>query len=281
VDRDLVSGTLYVVATPLGNLGDLSPRAAETLRGVAIVAAEDTRRTRTLLAHVDARARLLSYHAHSAPGRRDALLHALAGGSDVALVTDAGTPTVSDPGAALVAAARAAGHPVVVVPGPSAVTAALSGAGLPADRYTFLGFLPRRGSARAARLAEVAASRETVVLFEAANRLAALLGDLAAAAGGARPATVARELTKRHEEFRAGTLAALAGYYAAHEPRGEVTVVVAGAPAPVPPPPDEAALLDEARRLLGQGMTRRDAARRLADAFGVSRNAAYALVASQ
>jgi len=275
-----VSGTLYVVATPLGNLGDLSPRAAETLRTVVIVAAEDTRRTRPLLTHIGAHARLLSYHAHSAPSRRDALLAALAGGADVALVTDAGTPTISDPGADLIAAARAAGHPVVVVPGPSAVTAALSGAGLPADRYTFLGFLPRKGPDRAARLAEIAASRVTIVLFEAANRLAELLADLAAAAGGAREATVARELTKRHEEFRAGTLDALTGYYAAHEPRGEVTVVVAGAPAPAPQQPDEAALLDEARRLLGQGMTRRDAARRLAEAFGVSRNAAYALVAS-
>lgn len=275
-----MSGTLHVVATPLGNLGDLSPRAAETLRAVAVVAAEDTRRTRTLLTHIDAHARLLSYHAHSAPSRRDALLDALAEGRDVALVTDAGTPTVSDPGAELVAAARAAGHAVVVVPGPSAVTAALSGAGLPADRYAFLGFLPRKGTDRAERLAAVAASRETVVLFEAANRLATLLADLATAAGGARQATVARELTKRHEEFRAGTLDALAGYYAAHEPRGEVTVVVAGAPAADPPPPDEAALVEEARRLLAQGMTRRDIARRLADTFGVSRNAAYALVAS-
>lgn len=275
-----MSGTLHVVATPLGNLGDLSPRAADTLRAVAIVAAEDTRRTRPLLTHIGARARLLSYHAHSSPSRRDALLKVLAGGDDVALVTDAGTPTISDPGADLVAAARAAGHAVVVVPGPSAVTAALSGAGLPADRYTFLGFLPRKGPDRAEWLTEIAASRVTVVLFEAANRLAELLADLAAAAGGARAATVARELTKRHEEFRAGTLDALVGYYAAHDPRGEVTVVVAGAPAPVPVHPDEAALLDEARRLLGQGMTRRDTARRLAEAFGVSRNAAYALVAS-
>ena len=275
-----MSGTLYVVATPLGNLGDLSPRAAETLRAVAVVAAEDTRRTRPLLTHIGARARLRSYHAHSEPERRDVLLAALAEGHDVALVTDAGTPTISDPGADLVAAARAAGHPVVVIPGPSAVTAALSGAGLPADRYTFLGFLPRKGPDRAERLAEIATSRVAVVVFEAANRLAELLADLAAAAGGAREATVARELTKLHEEFRAGTLHDLAGYYAAHEPRGEVTVVIAGAPAPVPQPHDDAALLDEARRLLAQGMTRRDVARRLADAFGVSRNAAYALVAS-
>lgn len=275
-----MSGTLFVVATPLGNLGDLSPRAAETLRGVAVVAAEDTRRTRVLLAHIDAHPRLLSYHAHSPPSRRDAILETLAAGEDVALVTDAGTPTISDPGAALVAVARAAGFTVVVVPGPSAVTAALSGAGLPADRYTFLGFLPRKGADRRRLLGEIASSPVTVVLFEAANRLAKLLADLAGVAGGERAVTVARELTKLHEEFRAGTLDALAGYYAAHEPRGEVTVVIAGAPIPVAEELDEAALHEEARRLLAQGMTRRDAARRLADAFGVSRNAAYELVAS-
>lgn len=275
-----MSGTLFVVATPLGNLGDLSPRAAETLRGVAVVAAEDTRRTRVLLAHIDAHPRLLSYHAHSPPSRRDAILEPLAAGEDVALVTDAGTPTISDPGAALVAVARAAGFTVVVVPGPSAVTAALSGAGLPADRYTFLGFLPRKGADRRRLLGEIASSPVTVVLFEAANRLAKLLADLAVVAGGERAVTVARELTKLHEEFRAGTLDALAGYYAAHEPRGEVTVVIAGAPIPVAEELDEAALHEEARRLLAQGMTRRDAARRLADAFGVSRNAAYELVAS-
>lgn len=275
-----MSGTLFVVATPLGNLGDLSPRAAETLRGVAVVAAEDTRRTRVLLAHIDAHPRLLSYHAHSSPSRRDAILEPLAAGEDVALVTDAGTPTISDPGAALVAVARAAGFTVVVVPGPSAVTAALSGAGLPADRYTFLGFLPRKGADRRRLLGEIASSPVTVVLFEAANRLAKLLADLAVVAGGERAVTVARELTKLHEEFRAGTLDGLAGYYAAHEPRGEVTVVIAGAPIPVAEELDEAALHEEARRLLAQGMTRRDAARRLADAFGVSRNAAYELVAS-
>jgi 16S rRNA (cytidine1402-2'-O)-methyltransferase len=275
-----VSGTLFVVATPLGNLGDLTPRAAETLRGAALVAAEDTRRTRPLLAHIDAHARLVSYHAHSPPSRQQAILDALADGEDVALVTDAGTPTISDPGATLVAAARAAGLPVVVVPGPSAVTAALSGAGLSADRYTFLGFVPRKGADRTRLLAQIVASPVTVVVFEAANRLAKLLADLAATAEGERAATVARELTKVHEEFRAGTLTALAGYYAAHEARGEVTVVIAGAPSPVAAAHDEPALQEEARRLLARGMTRRDAARHLADAFGLSRNAAYELVAS-
>jgi 16S rRNA (cytidine1402-2'-O)-methyltransferase len=280
VDRELVTGTLFVVATPLGNLGDLSPRAADTLRAVAVVAAEDTRRTRPLLTHVGAHARLLSYHAHSESSRAGAILRLLEAGSDVALVTDAGTPTVSDPGASLVAAARARGLPVVVIPGASAVTAALSGSGLAADRYTFLGFLPRKGAERRERLAAIAASELTVVVFEAANRLVPLLGDLAAAAGGGREAVVARELTKLHEEFRAGTLAELLGYYSAHEPRGEVTVVIAGAAPAVAPPPDEAAIRAEATRLLAEGVSRRDVARRLADSFGLARNTAYQLVAS-
>jgi 16S rRNA (cytidine1402-2'-O)-methyltransferase len=275
-----VTGTLYVLATPLGNLGDLSPRAADTLRGVAVVAAEDTRRTRPLLTHVGAHARLLSYHAHSDDARAEAILAMLVEGTDVALVTDAGTPTVSDPGASLIAAARDRGLPVVVVPGPSAVTAALSGSGLPADRYTFLGFLPRKGPERADRLAEVADSPVTVVLFEAANRLVALLEDLAPACDPGRTAVVARELTKVHEEFRSGTLGELAGYYASHEPRGEVTVLVAGAPRAAPPTPDAAALRTAAAELIESGMSRRDAARQLAETYGLSRNAAYQLVAS-
>lgn len=275
-----MTGALYVVATPLGNLGDLSPRAADTLRAVAVVAAEDTRRTRPLLTHIGAHARLVSYHAHSEASRADAILALLDDGTDVALVTDAGTPTVSDPGASLVAAARARGLRVVVVPGPSAVTAALSGSGLPADRYCFLGFLPRRGADRRARLAEIAASPITVVLFEAANRVGPLLADLAAAAGATREAVVGRELTKLHEEFQAGTLGELAGYYTTHEPRGEVTVVIAGAAPAAAPVPDEARIRAEAARLLAAGVSRRDAARQIADAFGIARNAAYQLVAS-
>lgn len=275
-----MTGTLYVLATPLGNLGDLSPRAADTLRGVAVVAAEDTRRTRPLLTHVGARARLLSYHAHSDDARAEAILALLAEGTDVALVTDAGTPTVSDPGASLIAAARARDIPVAVVPGPSAVTAALSGSGLPADRYTFVGFLPRKGTERAAHLAEIARSTVTVVLFEAANRLVALLDDLARACDADRTAVVARELTKVHEEFRTGTLGELSGYYASHEPRGEVTVVVAGAPPAASPAPDDGVLRAAAARLIEAGMSRRDAARQLAETYGLSRNAAYQLVAS-
>jgi 16S rRNA (cytidine1402-2'-O)-methyltransferase len=276
----LVSGTLFVVATPLGHLGDLSPRAAETLRTVAVVVAEDTRRSRPLVRDSGGTARLLSFHAHSPPSRLGQILALLRAGADVALVTDAGTPTISDPGAALVAAARAAGCPVVVVPGPSAVTAALSVSGFSADRYCFLGFLPRKGTDREALLTEAATSAVTVVLFEAANRLPALLDDLVRAAGGERRVAVARELTKLHEDVRVGTLAEVTVYYHAHEPRGEVTVVLGGAGPRPTPAVDAAAARAEARRLLTAGATRRDVARALMDTFSLTRNDAYRLVTS-
>jgi 16S rRNA (cytidine1402-2'-O)-methyltransferase len=272
-----VAGTLYVVATPLGNLGDLSPRAADTLKNAAAVAAEDTRHTKPLLVHVGSRAELVSFHAHSPERAVERILRLLGGGKDVALVTDAGTPAVSDPGAALVAAARERGIPVVTIPGPTAVAAALSVSGLGADRYLFLGFLPRKGGDRKRLLDLVAKSEWTVVVFESPNRVAELLEDLAQACGADRPAAVARELTKVFEETKDGTLAELAGYYAEAPPRGEVTVIVAGTgkPAPEPPPVEPQT---RARVLLAQGMTRRDAADQLAEETGISRNSAYRLV---
>ena len=229
-----MTATLYVVATPLGNLGDLSPRAADLLRRVPVVAAEDTRRTRGLLSHLGASPTVLSFHAHSGERRLDTVLGILRDGRDVALVSDAGTPGVSDPGADLVAAARDAGIAVIPIPGPSAVATALSATGLPADRYLFLGFLPRKGGERTRLLTRAAEEEWSVVLFEAPTRLGALLQDLARVAGPARRAAVARELTKLHEEFRSGTLAELADYYSEHEPRGEITVVVAGTGGPAP-----------------------------------------------
>ncbi|HKW40152.1 MAG TPA: 16S rRNA (cytidine(1402)-2'-O)-methyltransferase [Gemmatimonadales bacterium] len=272
-----MSGTLYVVATPLGNLEDLSPRAAATLTRVAAVAAEDTRHTKPLLAHVGASAELVSFHAHSSEAALRRVLQLLGSGKDVALVTDAGTPAVSDPGALLVAAARERDIPVVAVPGPTAVAAALSVAGLAADRYVFLGFLPRKGGDRRRLLETVARSEWTVVLFEAPLRVVELLEDLAAACGGERPAAVARELTKLFEETRAGTLTTLAGYYAEAPPRGEVTVIVAGTGRP---PRQEPAHDPEsrARTLLAQGMSRRDVAEQLAAETGITRNTAYRLV---
>lgn len=272
-----MSGTLYVVATPLGNLGDLSPRAAETLRRVAAVAAEDTRHSKPLLVHAGSTADLYAFHAHSDEHDLRRLLHLLGTGKDVALITDAGTPAVSDPGARLVAAARAHDYPVVTIPGPTAVAAALSVSGLSADRYVFMGFLPRKGGDRKRLLDSIATSEWTVVLFEAPNRAADLLTDLAAACGGERQAVVARELTKVFEESRGGTLAELAGYYAAAPVRGEVTIVVAGGGQPAPPAPshDPEVL---ARALLEQGLSRKDVAHRLAEETGISRNAAYRLV---
>ena len=271
-------GILYVVATPLGNLGDLSVRAMEVLRAVPVVAAEDTRRTRGLLSHLGASPRLLSYHAHSEEPRLEALLEILHEGRDVALVSDAGTPVVSDPGTDLVAAARASGITVVPIPGPSAVATALSAAGLKGDRYLFLGFIPRKGSERARLLARAASEEWSVVFFEAPPRLADLLEDLARAVGGGRRVVVARELTKLHEEFRAGTLAELAGYYSEHPPRGEITIVLEGTGAPAEPPDRTGEAVEQATLLLAEGLTRREVVRRISETLGLPRNDAYRLV---
>lgn len=270
-------GTLYVVATPLGNLQDLTTRAVAVLRAVPVVAAEDTRHTRRLLAHLDAHPRLVSVHAHAEPARLRQVVALLLGGADVALVSDAGTPAVSDPGASLVRLAREAGIRVVPVPGPSAVAAALSAAGLPADRFLFLGFLPRRGAERRALIARASAEPWTVVLYEAPNRLAALLAELAAAGNAGRPAVVAREVTKLHEEFREGTVVELAAHYEAHPPLGEVTLLLAGVTAGAPGP-EPAAVATEARRLLAEGMSRKDVIRRLTESTGRPRNEVYRLV---
>ena len=230
------------------------------------------------MVHVGSNADLTSFHAHSSDSALQRILHLLGTGKDVALVTDAGTPTVSDPGALLVAAARARDVPVVSIPGPTAVAAALSVSGISGDRYVFLGFLPRKGTDRRRLLDTIAKSEWTVVVFEAPNRVAELLSDLASACGGERSAAVARELTKIFEETRTGTLTELAGYYAEAPPRGEVTVVVSGTGRPVqaeerPPDPEE-----RARALLAQGMTRKDVAERIATETGITRNTAYRLV---
>jgi 16S rRNA (cytidine1402-2'-O)-methyltransferase len=273
-----MAGTLYVVATPLGHLGDLSDRARATLRDVPVVAAEDTRRTRGLLTHLGASPQLLSYHAHSDDRRLGTLLEILADGRDVALVSDAGTPAISDPGTDLVAAARAAGVPIVPIPGPSAVATALSAAGLRSDRYLFLGFLPRKGGDRARLIARAAAEEWSVVLFEAPPRLVDLLTELARAAGGSRRALVARELTKIHEELRFGPLDELAGYYTEFPPRGELTVVLEGTGVPEATPDRTAEAVELAHRLLEEGLTRREVVRRVTESLGLARNDAYRLV---
>lgn len=269
------SGVLYVVATPLGNLGDLTPRAAEILRGVPVVAAEDTRRTRGLLTHLGASPRLLSFHQHSDPRRLDALVDLLADGRDIALVSDAGTPVVSDPGADLVSAVRARGISVVPIPGVSAVATALSVCGLEGDRYLFLGFIPRKGAERNRLIARAAVEEWPVVFFEAPTRLVPLLEDLAAAGGAERQGFVARELTKLHEELRAGSLAELIGYFSAQEPRGEITVVLNGADRNAAPPDRSAEAAELAARWLAEGVSRRDVIERLISMLGIPRNDAY------
>jgi 16S rRNA (cytidine1402-2'-O)-methyltransferase len=271
-------GTLYVVATPLGNLGDLSIRAAEVLAKVSVVAAEDTRRTRGLLSHLGARPSLLSFHAHSGENRLEGLLDMLRSGRDVALVSDAGTPTVSDPGTDLVAQARDAGILIVPIPGPSAVATALSAAGLPGDRYLFLGFVPRKGKERSRLLGRAAAEEWSVVLFEAPPRLVALLEDLIPLAGAGRMAVVCRELTKMHEEIRTGSLGELADYYSAVPPRGELTIVLQGTGEPPTEPDRTEDAIERATSLLAEGMSRREVVQRLTQSLGLPRNEAYKLV---
>src|SRR5436190_3682923 len=275
-------GTLYIVSTPIGNMGDFSFRAVDVLRAVALVLAEDTRHSRVLLDRYEIRTPMASYHEHNEAKTTPRVVERLRAGEDVALISDAGTPLVSDPGSRLVSAAVDAGVPVVPIPGASAVLAALAASGLDAGKFTFLGFLPRKGSERGLTIDEVVSSLHTTVLYEAPGRVAGSLRDMANAASEAgapdRPAVVARELTKQFEEFRRGTLASLAAYYTEKPPRGEVVIVVAGASAQ-PAAPDESALQDEARALRARGMSARDVATELRRR-GAPRNAAYRIAQS-
>jgi 16S rRNA (cytidine1402-2'-O)-methyltransferase len=262
---------LYIVATPIGNLGDLTSRAADLLRRADLVLAEDKRVSSRILAHVGASVPMRTYNDHSDSGDREAIVERL-NRDVIALVSDAGTPLISDPGYKLVREARAAGHAVVTLPGPCAAIAALTLAGLPTDRFLFLGFLPPKEKARADAVAEVAAIRATLVMYESGPRLAATLGTLAAGLGE-REAAVARELTKLHEECVTGTLAELAARYADMPPRGEIVIVVA------PPSPATAPTfddLDEAlKAALAAGESPSRAAAAVAEKLGVRRKLAY------
>lgn len=268
---------LYVVSTPIGNLGDISHRALEVLRTADVVFAEDTRRTGKLLEHFGIETRLISAHEHNEAARARLAIDILGEGRHVALVTDAGTPLLSDPGARIVASAVAAGFPVVPIPGASALLAALVASGIATDRFTFYGFLPRRGRDRSELLAEIAASPYTVVVYESPQRVAALLADLAAAAGEDRAVAVARELTKLHEEVRREGLGAAAAYFAEHQPRGEFVVVVEGRGAG-DDETDERAARTLAAALLAQGVAPSAVARELRDRLSIPRNEAYRLV---
>ena len=273
-------GTLYLVSTPIGNLEDLSLRAGRLLGEVDAVLAEDTRRTRVLMRHLGISTPLLSLYAENEATRATEALRRLEGGARLALVSDAGTPLVSDPGERLVRLALEAGHDVQPVPGPSAILAALVGSGLPTLPFSFLGFPPRRGRARTEFLERIRRSAETVVAFESPRRLARLLHDLAEMGEGERTAAVARELTKLHEEFRRGTVGALARYYGGEaRTRGEVTVVIGPAPrAEVGPGAGSGEARRIARALLGVGTSASRASREVASILGIPRNRAYRIV---
>jgi 16S rRNA (cytidine1402-2'-O)-methyltransferase len=283
-------GTLYLVSTPIGNLEDITLRALRVLREAGLIAAEDTRHTRRLLARYDIATPCVAYHEHNKLARLDDVLTALANG-DVALVSDAGTPAMSDPGFELVNACIAAGFPVVPIPGPSAPIAALVASGLPTDQFTYLGFLPRKGPERRALLQSLAELPQTLVCFEAPHRIVAALEDMLKILGDRR-IVVARELTKLHEEFRRERVSQAIAHFTEHRPRGEFTLVVEGrglrstrgradTQAATPgaadgePPPSEAEVAARLRTLREQGKSGSAAARQVARELGISKSIVY------
>jgi len=270
MDHPLPPG-LYIVATPIGNLGDMTSRAAETLRGVDSILAEDKRVTAKLLAHIGAKAPMIAYNDHSDDNLRQKILADLTTRS-VALVSDAGTPLISDPGYKLVRAAREAGHSIHTLPGPCAAIAALTLAGLPTDRFLFVGFLPAKSKARAEAIDEIASVRASLVLYESGPRLGECLTSLCEILGD-RDGAVIREISKLHEETVSGTLGELANRYSGAQPKGEIVVVVG-------PPPEPAAAsdgdLDEALRKALESLSPSRAAAAAAEQLGVPRKRAYA-----
>jgi len=272
IETPKLKAGLHLVATPIGNLGDITLRALETLAGADLIACEDTRVTRKLLERYAISTPLTPYHEHNAAQARPILLQKISGGAAVALVSDAGTPLISDPGFKLVRAVQEAGHNVTTLPGASSLLAAVTLAGLPTDQFLFGGFLPPKEGARRARIAELARIPATLVLFETGPRAAAALADLAQGLGGEREAALCRELTKLHEEVLRGDLERLAETCAANEPRGELVVVVA------PPPEAKPVSADEADHLLRQALARasvKDAVGEVADATGLPRREIY------
>ena len=267
-------GTLYVVSTPIGNMGDFSFRAVEVLRSVNGILAEDTRHTRGLLARYEIDTPMVAYHEHNEAKTTPGLVARLAAGESLALVSDAGTPLLSDPGARLVAASVAAGIPVVPIPGASALLAALVASGIDAERFTFFGFLTRSGGGRRLVLDEIASLGHTVVLYEAPNRLADTLGELEQRGNGDRQAAVAREMTKQFEEVRRGTVSQLRAYYKDKPPRGEVVLVLERAAIREP---SEDTVRERVRALRAGGMSSRDIASLVAEELGVPKRLAYRL----
>ena len=270
-----MSGTLYLVPTPIGNLGDISRRMAETLEQADFIAAEDTRVTVKLLNHLGLKKPMVPYHRHNTGTGGQAILDRLQAGESCALVTDAGTPAISDPGEELVAQCGAAGVPVCAVPGPCALVTALAVSGQPTGRFTFEGFLAMNKKNRKAHLESLRGEERTMIFYEAPHKLAATLQDLAVTFGADRPLTLCRELTKLHEEVSRTTLGQAAAWYGENAPKGEFVLVVRGAE---PLPEGEASLEDGLAlvdRLRGEGMSLRDAVKRAARELGLSRNELY------
>ena len=269
-----MAGKLYLVPTPIGNLGDISRRAAEILEAVDFIAAEDTRVTVKLLNHLGLKKPMTAYHRHNCGTAGPAVLERIQAGEDCALVTDAGTPAISDPGEDLVALCAGAGVAVESIPGPCALTVALSVSGLPTARFTFEGFLPLNKKNRRARLDALGGEERTMVFYEAPHKLRATLEDLADAFGPDRPLAVCRELTKLHEEVLRLTIGEAAARYAAQEPRGEFVLVIAGLPAQAPAADREGALA-RALELRREGLPLKLAAARAAEEFGGKKRAIY------
>src|SRR5467141_1843170 len=268
------AGTLFLVSTPIGNLGDMSHRSVKVLYSAALIIAEDTRHSRRLLDHYRIKTALSSYHEHNEAKETPKLIARLRAGDSIALISDAGTPLISDPGSRLVAAALEASLPVVPIPGASAVMAAIVGSGMPLEKFTYVGFLPRKGRERSEMIADIVASRSTVVMFEAANRVGTTLDALAEAGAAPRQAVVARELTKQFEEFKRGSVAELAAVYVDAAPKGEVVLVIAGAEESAV---SESELSNAARKLRASGNSPRDIMEHLMSGLGAPRNLAYKL----
>ena len=271
-----MAGTLYLVPTPIGNLGDISRRAAETLEQVDFIAAEDTRVTVKLLNHLELKKPMTAYHRHNCGPAGESILRRLLAGESCALVTDAGTPAISDPGEDLVALCAANGVEVVSIPGPCALTVALSVSGLPTGRFVFEGFLPLNKKNRRARLSALEREERTMIFYEAPHKLTATLADLAEVFGPDRPVSVCRELTKLHEEVLRLTIGQAAERYADQEPRGEFVLVVAGCPQ-ADEAPDEDAALARVEELRGQGLSLKAAAGQAAEEFQLKKRRLYDL----
>ncbi|MGC6483166.1 MAG: 16S rRNA (cytidine(1402)-2'-O)-methyltransferase [Synechococcus sp.] len=272
------AGVLYLVGTPIGHLGDLSPRARTLLAGADVIACEDTRHSGQLLSSLGAQGQRLSFHQHNTRGRIPQLLELLVQGKSVAVISDAGLPGISDPGEDLVRAVRAAGSEVICVPGPCAATTALVSSGLPSGRFCFEGFLPPKGRQRRERLAAIAIEPRTTVLYEAPHRLLQLLNDLQEVCGSERPLQVARELTKRHEQQVGPTVASALQHFNTHKPQGEFTLVLGGSQEAANDDHDDAHWREALQQLINAGLSANAAAKQLAQTSGRSKRELYALL---